>query len=384
MNPLFATLPTTIFEIMSGLSRDLGAINLGQGFPDFGWPEDMLDAAAQAICHGSNQYPPMTGTLELRLAVAEYYHRTQGLDLSPNQVTITSGATEALAASILGLVIPGDEVVLFEPAYDAYLPLVRQAGGIPRIVRLEPPHWRITEEALAAAFSPRTRIVIFNNPLNPTGTVHEDAELALLASYCVRHDAVAICDEVWEQLRFDGKPHVPLMAMPDMAERTIKIGSAGKIFSLTGWKVGWTIASPVLAGAIAKTHQFLTFTTPPGLQAGVAYGLGKDDSYFDQSRNGFARARSRMGEGLASAGYHVLPGGGTYFIAVDLKASGISADDMTFCQRAVRECGLAAIPISCFFSARPVNHVIRLCFAKTDAVIDSGLERLAHARRLDW
>ena len=380
MNPLFANLPTTIFETMSSLSRELEAVNLGQGFPDFGWPEDVLDKAADAVRHGWNQYPSMSGLPELREAVAVHYARFQRLDLKPEEVTVTSGATEALAAAILGLVTPGDEVVLFEPAYDAYLPLIRQAGGIAKTVKLTPPDWKITEKALAEAFGPATRLVIFNNPLNPTGTVFSLDQLALIADACVRNDAVAICDEVWEHLVFDGHAHIPLMALPGMRERTVKIGSAGKIFSLTGWKVGWTCAAPRLTAAIARAHQFLTFTTAPSLQTAVAYGLGKDDAYFTAMREGFARSRARMTDGLGAAGYALLPSDGTYFVSVDLNGSGIALDDMTFCHRAVREAGVAAIPVSSFYTSDPVTNVVRLCFAKSDATVDKGLERLAKAR----
>jgi aspartate/methionine/tyrosine aminotransferase len=382
MNRLFSNLPTTIFETMSGLAREMDAVNLGQGFPDFGWPNDVLDAAAGALRHGWNQYPPMSGLPELRSAVAAHYARFQKLDLAPAEVTVTSGATEALAAAILGLVTPGDEVVLFEPMYDAYLPLVRQAGGIPKFVKLSPPDWRIDAKALEAAFSPATRLVIFNNPLNPTGTVFGLDQLSLLADACVQHDVTVITDEVWEHLIFGGRRLVPLMAMPGMRERTVKIGSAVKIFSLTGWKVGWTCAAPRLTTAIAKAHQFLTFTTPPALQTAVAYGLGKDDDYFTTMRDQFTRARKRMADGLRRAGYALLKSEGTYFLSIDLAASGIALDDMTFCERAVREAGVAAIPVSAFYAADPVTNVVRLCFAKNDKTIDAGLERLAEARQL--
>ncbi len=382
MNPLFANLPTTIFETMSGLARELDAVNLGQGFPDFGWPEDVLDKAADAVRHGWNQYPPMAGLPELRAAISSHYARWQGLDLQPEEITVTSGATEALAAAIFALVTPGDEVVLFEPLYDAYLPLVRQAGGIPKLVKLTPPDWRITEKALKQAFGPSTRLIIFNNPLNPTGTVFDEAQLSLLADACIRHEAVAIADEVWEHVVFEGRKFTSLAALPGMRERTVKIGSAGKIFSLTGWKVGWTLAPPKLIAAIAKAHQFLTFTTAPNLQVAVAYGLGKDEDYFDGMRAALVRSRDRMAEGLKHAGYVTLPCQGTYFLCVDLKASGIPMDDRIFCEWAVRQAGVAAIPVSAFYPQDPVTNVVRLCFAKNDATIDAGLERMEKARKL--
>ncbi|HYG29077.1 MAG TPA: aminotransferase [Allosphingosinicella sp.] len=382
MNPVFATLGTSIFARMSALAAEHGAVNLGQGFPDFGWPEDVLARAADALLHGSNQYAPMRGLPELRAAVAAHYRLHQGLDVSPDQVTITSGATEAIAAALLSLISPGDEVVLFQPLYDSYLPIVRAAGGVPRLVRLTPPGWRITEEALAQAFSPRTRLVVFNNPHNPSSRLFDEQELGLLAEHCVRHDAIALADEVWEHLVFDGRRFVPLAALPGMAERTVKIGSAGKIFSVTGWKVGWSIAPPALAGAFAGAHQFLTFSTAPNLQAAVAYGLGKDQSYFDGMRSAFAAARDGFVTDLEGAGFATLPAEGSYFVSIDLAASGIEAGDVAFCERAVRECGVAGIPVSAFYAENAVDNVVRLCFAKREETLVAGLEGLSRARGL--
>ncbi|HEY0111674.1 MAG TPA: aminotransferase class I/II-fold pyridoxal phosphate-dependent enzyme, partial [Allosphingosinicella sp.] len=239
MNPLFANLPTSIFAHMSALATEHGAVNLGQGFPDFGWPQDVLERAAEAVLRGSNQYAPMLGLAELREAVAEHYRRHQGLEVAAAQVTVTSGATEALASAIMALIEPGDEVLLFQPLYDAYVPMVKRAGGVPRFVRLTPPDWRITEQALAEAVTERTRLLIFNNPHNPTARAFDAEELGLVADLCRRHDLVALSDEVWEHVIFDGRTHLPLSRLPGMGERTVKVGSAGKIFALTGWKVGW-------------------------------------------------------------------------------------------------------------------------------------------------
>ena len=382
MNPIYANLPTTIFEVMSGLARETGAINLGQGFPDEPGPEAVRRKAAEAVVDGWNQYPPMRGLPELREAVAAHYKRFQGLDLDwQTEVTVTSGATEALAASIFALVSPGDEVVLFQPLYDAYAPLIRRAGGTIRLVRLEPPDWRISRAALEAAFTPKTRLVIFNNPLNPAAVVYPTEELALLAEFCVAHDAIAICDEVWEQVVFDNQIHVSLLSLPKMRERTVKIGSAGKMFALTGWKVGFVCACPALSAVIAKAHQFLTFTTAPNLQAAVAWGLANSDAWFETMPQDLQRSRDRLAEGLRAEGFQPLASGGTYFLNVDLRASGIALGDQAFCLRAVKECGVASIPVSSFYEADPVTHVLRLCFAKRDDILDQAVERLARARR---
>jgi aspartate/methionine/tyrosine aminotransferase len=382
MNPIFADLPTTIFEEISSKARANGAVNLGQGFPEGPGPEDVRAKAAEAALNGYNQYPPMAGLPELRAAVADHYRRFQGLALEPEQVLVTSGATEAIAASILALVQPGDEVVLIQPFYDAYPPLVRQAGGVARFVSLKPPEWRLTEQALAQAFGPKTRLVIFNNPMNPAARVFDAEECELLAAFCRRYDVVAVCDEVWEHVIFDGRRHIPLIGLPGMAERTVKIGSAGKMFSLTGWKVGFVCAAPRLVSAIAKAHQFLTFTTPPNLQAAVAYGLGKAAAYFEAMRSEYQHGRDRLAAALAEGGWAVLPSEGAYFLCVDLDASGVAADDLTFCRRAVAEAGVGAIPLSVFYAEEPVTNVVRLCFAKSDATLDAAAERLIAARKL--
>jgi N-succinyldiaminopimelate aminotransferase len=381
MNPIFADLPTTVFEVMSRLARETGAINLGQGFPDDPGPEDVRRKAAEAVVDGWNQYPPMMGIPELRQAVAAHYARHQGLDLDwEREVMVTSGATEALAGALMALLEPGDEVVLFQPMYDAYLPLVRRAGGVPKLVRLQPPSWRFTEEMLEEAFSDRTRVVLFNNPLNPSGSVAPPEDLELLARFCSRHDAVALCDEVWEHVVFDGHAHASMLAVPGMRERCVKIGSAGKIFSLTGWKVGFVCAAPELMRVLAKAHQFITFTTPPNLQTAVAYGLGKDDAHFAGMRADLQRSRDRFTAGLRERGFTVLPSAGTYFLTVDLAPLG-ETDDVAFCERLVREHGVAAIPVSAFYAQDAIRSVVRFCFAKRDAVLDGALARLETVAR---
>ena len=382
-NPIYEALPTTIFSVMSGLAQELGAINLGQGFPDEPGPEAIRRRAADEALFGDNQYPPMPGIAPLRQAVAGHYARHQGLGLDwKSEVTVTSGATEALAACFLSLISPGDEVVMFQPLYDSYLPMVRRAGGTPKLVRLSPPDFGLGRAALEAVFSDRTRLVVLNNPLNPSATIASEADLALLAEFCVRHDAVAVCDEVWEHGVFDGRAHRPLMAFPGMRERCVKIGSAGKMFALTGWKVGFICAAPALTAVIAKAHQFLTFTTPPNLQAAVAWGLENSADWFAAMPGALAASRDRLAEALRREGFAVLPSQGTYFLNVDLTASGVAEDDMSFCLRAVNEAGVAGIPISAFYEEDPVTHLIRLCFPKRDATLDEGARRLAKAREL--
>jgi N-succinyldiaminopimelate aminotransferase len=375
LNTVFTNLPTTIFEEMSRRARETGAVNLGQGFPDDPGPLDVREAAARAAIEGWNQYPPMLGLPELRAAIAAHYAHWQGLDLDPErEIMVTSGATEALAGALMAILEDGDEVVLFAPMYDAYLPLVRRAGGVPRIVTLQPPRFGLDEAALREAFSPRTKAVLFCNPLNPTATIFSDADRALLARLCVEFDAIAICDEVWEHVVFDGARHRPLIAEAGMRERTVKIGSAGKIFNLTGWKVGFVCAAPDLLGTLAKAHQFLTFTTPPNLQAAVAYGLAKDDAFFEELRADLQRSRDRFAAGLADLGFRVIPAAATYFLNLDIADRG--EDDVSFCRRLVTDHGVAAIPVSAFYPGGEVTNVVRFCFAKKDATLDAALERM--------
>jgi aspartate/methionine/tyrosine aminotransferase len=384
LNPLYATMATTIFEEMSALARATGAINLGQGFPDGPGPADLLQAAADAVLTGSNQYPPSMGLIETRRAVARHYQIHQDLDVEAEEVLITSGATEAIAAALLAVVSPGDEVILFEPTYDAYLPLVLRAGGVAKSVVLKPPNWRLPLEEAAAAVGPRTRAIVFNNPMNPTARAFDRTELAALAALCVEHDLLAICDEVWEHVLFDDRPHLPLFAFDGMAERTLKIGSAGKIFALTGWKVGFVLGRPRLLAPVARAHQFLTFTTPPNLQTAVAYGLGKPPATFDAMRAGLQRSRDRLAGALTAGGFCVLPSEGTYFLLVDLAASGVEGEDRDICLRWVREAGVAAIPLSALYaSVAGARSLVRLCFAKSDAVLDDAAQRLIQWRQTE-
>ena len=382
MNPLYETMATSVFERMSLAAAKHDAINLGQGFPDFGWPEAILDVAAAALREGSNQYAPSRGLPVLREAVADHYRRHHGLDLAAEGVCVTSGATEALAAAIFATVVPGDEVIVMTPAYDAYAPLVRRAGGAVREVALAPPEWRVERAAIEAAVRTKTRAIIFNNPHNPTGRLFDAAELEAVASVAREHDLIVISDEVWEHLLLDGQRFVPLATLDGMAERTIKCGSAGKIFSLTGWKIGWIAAAPELATLAARAHQFLTFASAPNLQAAVAFGMAEGDDWIEPMRARFARARDRMRDGLQAVGFAVLPSAATYFLIVDLAASGIALDDESFARLAVEQAGVAVVPLSPFATEATPRHLVRVCFAKRDATIDAGVAALAEARRL--
>jgi N-succinyldiaminopimelate aminotransferase len=371
---------TTIFDRTSALARELGAINLGQGFPDLPEPRELLEAAQRALVQRSNQYPPMRGLPELRRAVCDYYRREQKLELREEEVIVTSGATEALAAAILALIQPGDEAILFQPFYDAYLPLVERAGGTVRTVSLVPPQWSVPLDELEAAIGPKTRLVILNTPNNPTGTVIDRATLEAIGTIVARHDLILLCDEVWEGMIFGGARHVSPLALPGLRERTVKVGSAGKIFSLTGWKIGWAVAAPPLAEAIARQHQFLTFTTPTPLQWAVAEGLALPGEWHAAHRARYETARERLVRGLTEAGYVVLPSQGTWFVTVDLAASGLEPDDEAVAERMIREAGVAAIPPSVFYRDDPERGYLRLCFAKEDATLDEAIARLAGFR----
>jgi aspartate/methionine/tyrosine aminotransferase len=376
-NSTFSALGTTIFEVMSRLADQHKAINLGQGFPDGNGPPDIVEAAARYLTNGWNQYPPMPGLPALRQALAAHNARFYGLEVDwATQTLVTSGATEALAACLFGLLEPGDEVVLFQPLYDSYAPIIRRAGAVPRFVSLKAPDWTFTAADLEAVFSGRTKLVLINNPQNPAGKVWTQDELSLLSTFIIRHDAMALCDEVYEHLVFDGRRHIPLMTLPGMRERTLRIGSAGKTFSLTGWKVGYITGPAALLAPVIKAHQFLTFTTPPNLQHAVALGLAKDDAYFTGLADDMARRRDLLSAGLRAAGLVVLPCAGTYFLTVDLAASGIAMDDRTFCQHLTEKVGVAAIPISAFFEVDAPTHLVRFCFCKRDEVLEEAIRRL--------
>ncbi|MEN5168689.1 aminotransferase [Brevundimonas pondensis] len=383
LNPLFDNLPTTVFERMSGLARQHDAVNLGQGFPDGPEPADLLDAAARALRERGNQYPPSRGLPELRTAAAAFYNRFDGLALTAENLVVTSGATEAIAAALMAAISPGDEVIIIEPAYDAYRPLIERAGGVVRAVSLAPPAWRLTAEALEAVVTPRTRVLVFNNPLNPAGRAFDAEEVEAAASVCRRHDLIAVSDEVWERLVYDDRRHISLASRPGMFERTLKIGSAGKLFGMTGWKVGFITGGGVLLEVAAKAHQYLAFSTPPHLQVAVAEGLAWPEERFGEQAAALARSRDHLTDALKAEGFAVLPSEATYFLCLDLKASGVSTNAVDFADRAVAEYGVAGIPVSAFMSGDAGDSVLRLCFAKPDAVLDEAARRLGKARRGD-
>lgn len=293
---------------------------------------------------------------------------------------VTSGATEAVACAILAVVSPGDEVLLFAPAYDAYAPLVRRAGGVPVFVALQAPRWRYECDAIEAAITPRTRAIVLNDPLNPTGTVASPEELAMLADLCRTHDLFAICDEVWENVRFDGRQHGSLLAEAGMTERALKIGSAGKIFGATGWKIGWIVAAPEVAAVVGRAHQFLTFTTAPMLQAAVAEALDRPE-IAQGCTAAWAQSRAFLLDQLGREGFVTLPSTATWFTCIDLAACDIALDDRSFSERAVREAGVASIPLSALWEGNGMpTHIVRLCHCKSEATLQQAVANLARWR----
>ena len=378
VNSLLGGLGTTIFTVMSALAVQHQSINLGQGFPDTDGPSDILEAAATALFDGRNQYPPMPGMPELRQAVAAHDARFYGLDVDPmTEVVVTSGATEAITACLTALLDPGDEVVLIEPLYDTYLPVVRLLGAIPRLVRLTPPDWELPRTEVAAAFGPKTKAILLNTPMNPTGKVFTTPELGFIADLLLKHDTYAICDEVYEHLTFDGWRHIPLMTLPGLRGRVMRIGSAGKTFSLTGWKVGYVTAPAPLAQVVAKAHQNLTFTTAPNLQRAVALGLAKDEAYFRSLGADLQAKRDRLAAGLSALGMTVLATRGSYFITADFRPLGFNGDDTAFCRHITEHAGVTAVPVTAFYDGPdPPRHFARFAFCKREAVLDEAIERL--------
>ena len=372
---------TTIFAEMSALAERTGAINLGQGFPDTDGPEEVLEAAVEALRGGHNQYPPGPGIPALRAAIAEHQRRFYGIEVDPDgEVLVTTGATEAIAAAMLALCEPGDEVVTFEPYYDSYAACIALAGARRRPVTLRPPGYEIDPDALAAAFSPRTRLVLLNSPHNPTGKVFTRAELELVASHCRERDVLAVCDEVYEHLVYDGREHVPLATLPGMAERTLTISSAGKTFSVTGWKIGWACGPRALVAAVQTAKQFLTFVSGAPFQPAIAHALGLPDAYFESFRADLEGKRDRLCDGLEAAGLEVFRPAGTYFVIADIRALG-EQDGHAFCLSLPERAGVVAVPTVVFYDDKDAGRsLVRFAFCKRDDVIDAAAARLARLR----
>ena len=373
---------TTIFAEMSALAARTGAVNLGQGFPDTDGPAEMLAAATEALNSGRNQYPPGPGVPELRAAVAAHQQRFWGLEYDPDgEVLITAGATEAIASAILGLCEPGDEVVCFEPYYDSYAASIALAGAVRRPVTLRPgPDGRygFDPDELRAAFGPRTRLVLLNSPHNPTGTVFTAAELGQVAALCAEFDAYAVTDEVYEHLVFTDSPapHIPLATLPGMRERTLRISSAGKTFSCTGWKVGWASGPAPLVAAALRVKQFLTFVNGAPFQPAVAVALGLPDSYYEGFRAGLQAQRDQLLAGLAEAGFGVLRPAGTYFATADIRPLG-GTDGVEFCRALPERCGVVAVPTQVFYdSVEAGRYLVRFAFCKRPEVLAEAVTRL--------
>lgn len=374
---------TTIFTEMTALAVAHDAVNLGQGFPDQDAPRRVREAARDAIAAGHNQYAPGNGIPELRQAVAEHQRRFHGLDFDPDtEVTVAAGATEAMAAAVLALCEVGDEVIVFEPWYDAYAADIALAGGVRRPVTLRPPDFRLDPAALRAAVTPRTRALILNSPHNPTGKVFDTDELAAIAAVCREHDLIAITDEVYEHLVYEGT-HTPLATLPGMRERTVTISSAAKTFSVTGWKIGWACAAPPLTEALRAVKQWLSFTNGTPFQYAIVEALRFDDSYFDDLRADYRHRRDVLLTGLADVGLTTYPPAGTFFVTADISPLG-EQDGVAFCRRLPGESGVAAVPVAAFYDDPEVGApLVRFAFCKTEPLLREGLSRLGQgpARR---
>jgi N-succinyldiaminopimelate aminotransferase len=367
---------TTIFAEMSALAVETDSINLGQGFPDADGPIEVIEAAIAAIRSGRNQYPPGPGVPELRTAIADHQARWYGMQYdATDEVLVTAGATEAIAAALLALCEPGDDVVTFEPYYDSYAASIAMAGARRRVVQLRAPDYAFDPDELAAAFTPRTRLVVLNSPHNPTGKVFTRSELELVARLCVEHDVLAVTDEVYEHLVFDGE-HVPLATLPGMRERTVTISSAGKTFSCTGWKVGWVCAPAPLVSAVRTAKQFLTYVNAGPFQHAIAVGLALPDETFARAASELGEKRDRLSQGLADAGFEVHRSAGTYFVTADIRPLG-EHDGLAFCRSLPARCGIVAIPSVVFYDDKDAGAaLVRFACCKRLEVIDEAVTRL--------
>jgi N-succinyldiaminopimelate aminotransferase len=379
-----------VFSEFSALAAKHQAVNLGQGFPDFDGPDVIKEAAIRAIRDGVNQYAVGAGAVALRQSIAAHAFRFYGQEVDADtMVTVTSGATEAIFDVVMGVVDPGDEVIVFEPFYDSYVANIEMAGGVPRYVPLQPPDaghaaWWFDEAQLEAAFGDKTKLIIVNSPQNPTGKVYTRDELSFIARLCERHDVLVLSDEVYEHIAFAPARHVRFATLPGMAERTLTVSSGGKSFSFTGWKLGWVIALPSLRKAAQLAHQFVTFASAAPLQAAIAQALVLPDAYFTQLAADYRAKRDRLVAGLASAGLSPLCPEGSYFIMADTRRFGFEGD-FEFCRFLTREVGVAAIPPSAFYGEAhkgQARHLARFAFCKTDAVLDEAVRRLSRLPEL--
>ena len=372
---------TTIFSEMTALARAHDAVNLGQGFPDFAAPDFLKQAAQDAIAADINQYAPGNGRLALRQAIATKMLNTYGLNVDPDaEITVTHGATEAIFCAIMGLVDPGDEVIVFEPAFDIYLPAVTFAGGIPCYYTLRPPAWEIDPQALRALFTPKTKLILVNTPHNPTGKVFSPSELQLIADLCQEFDVIALTDEVYEHLVFDGHDHIPLATLPGMAARTVTVSSIGKTFSVTGWKVGWTIAPPDLSLGVRRVHQNTTFSGAAPLQEAAVVALRASAGYYAEFLNDYTQKRNFLFDGLRTAGLRPILPNGTYFIMAQIDHLDFG-DDRAFCRYLTTEVGVAAIPPSSFYH-NPADGIslARFAFCKSQGTLETAVNRLQTIR----
>ncbi len=371
-------LGTTVFAEMSAVAVRTGSINLGQGFPDSDGPDEVIEAAVEALRTGHNQYSPGIGIPALRSAIASHQRHFYGIELDPDtEVVVTTGATEGVAAALLALVEPGDEVIALEPYYDSYVACIAMAGGVRVPLTLRAPDFRLDLEELRRAVTPRTKLLLVNTPHNPTGTVLSDDELAPLAEVACEHDLLVVTDEVYEHLLFDGRRHRPLATYDGMAERTVTISSAGKTFSFTGWKVGWATGPADLVRAVMTAKQFLTYTSGAPLQPAIAQALGLDESYFAALAFSLQGKRDRLCAGLAAAGFDVFVPEGTYFVTTDIRPLGYD-DGVAFCRDLPHRCGVVAIPHEVFYDDKAAGRpLVRWAFCKQDAVLDEAISRLA-------
>ena len=373
-------LGTTIFAEMSEQAQRTGAVNLGQGFPDTDGPSEVVQAVVEALHSGHNQYAPGPGRPELRAAIADHQKRHYGLDLDPDrEVVVTTGATEAVAAALLGLVDPGEEVVALEPYYDSYVACIQMAGGVRRPVTLQAPQFRLDVERLRAAVTPKTRLVLLNSPHNPTGSVLSRAELEAVAEVAIEHDLTVVTDEVYEHLTFDDNEHIPVATLPGMAERTVTISSAGKTFSFTGWKIGWAAGPSHLVGAVLAAKQFLTFTSGAPMQPAIAKALALPDQLLVELAADLQARRDQLCTGLSELGLEVFVPQGTYFVTTDVRKLGYT-DGVEFCRDLPERAGVVAIPHQVFYddveAGRPL---VRWAFCKRPEVLAEALDRLGKA-----